>query len=128
MKSEMGKKVFFFFFFLQHLSACGILVPLPRIEPLTPAMEAQTLNHWTTREVPKDDFLEGNWSAALKRGVQLIPAAKHTANVPHSLLRLCNDLYILMTSKKINKTKLNLVYVTVSFSVINIANLHARFI
>ena len=33
-----------------------------------------------------------------------------------------------MTSKKINKTKLNLVYVTVSFSVINIANFHARFI
>ena len=78
MKSEMGKKDFFF---LQHLSACGILVPLPRIEPLTPAVEAQTRNHWTTREVPKDDFLEGNWSAALKIGVQWIPAARHTAHV-----------------------------------------------
>ena len=79
---------------------------------LTPAVEAQSLNHWTTREVPKGDFLEGNWGAAFKRGAPWIPAAKHTANVPHSLLRLCNDLYILMTSKKI-KTKLNLVYVSV---------------
>ena len=31
--------------------ACGILVPLPRIEPMPPALEAQSLNHWTTREV-----------------------------------------------------------------------------
>ena len=36
--------------------ACGILVPRPGIEPLPPAMEAQTLNHWTTREFPVFDF------------------------------------------------------------------------
>ena len=68
-----------------------------------PAVEAQSLNHWTPKEVLKGDFLEGNWSAAIKRGVQWIPAAKHTANVLHSLLRLHDNLYILMASKKINK-------------------------
>ena len=31
--------------------ACGILVPQAGIEPVTPVVEAQSLNHWTTREV-----------------------------------------------------------------------------
>ena len=30
---------------------CGILVHWPGIEPVPPAVEAQSLNHWTTREV-----------------------------------------------------------------------------
>ena len=32
--------------------ACGILVPRPGIKPIPPAVEAQSLNHWTAREVP----------------------------------------------------------------------------
>ena len=47
---------FFFFFFLifwPHCAACGILVLRPGLEPAPPAEEAQSLNHWTTREVPK---------------------------------------------------------------------------
>ena len=32
--------------------ACGILVPQPGTEPKSPAVEAQSLNHWTSREVP----------------------------------------------------------------------------
>ena len=32
--------------------ACGVLVPRPGIEPAPPAVEAQSLNHWTAREVP----------------------------------------------------------------------------
>ena len=31
---------------------CRILDPRPGIEPLSPAVEVQTLNHWTAREVP----------------------------------------------------------------------------
>ena len=31
--------------------ACGILVPRPGIEPMSPALEAWGLNHWTTRKV-----------------------------------------------------------------------------
>ena len=56
---------FFFFFFLLfdfnvfiywpcHV-ACGILVPQPGVEPAPPAVEVQSLNHWTTKEVP--DFI-----------------------------------------------------------------------
>jgi len=33
--------------------ACRILVPQPGIEPLLPALEVWSLNHWTAREVPK---------------------------------------------------------------------------
>ena len=32
--------------------AGGILVPRPGIKPMSPALEAQSPNHWTTREVP----------------------------------------------------------------------------
>ena len=31
--------------------ACGILVPRPGIKPVSPALEAQNLNHWTISEV-----------------------------------------------------------------------------
>ena len=33
-------------------TACGILVPRPRIEPVPPAQEVWGPYHWTTREVP----------------------------------------------------------------------------
>ena len=42
----------FFFFFSLHHVACGISVPWPGIEPMTPPMEAWSCNHWSTREVP----------------------------------------------------------------------------
>ena len=38
--------------------ACGILVPQPGIKPVPLAMEAQSLNHWTTREVPEIKILK----------------------------------------------------------------------
>ena len=34
-------------------TAFWILVPQPGIEPMPPALEAWSLNHWTTREVPE---------------------------------------------------------------------------
>ena len=33
-------------------TSCGILVPWPGMETAAPALEAQSLNHWTPREVP----------------------------------------------------------------------------
>ena len=39
---------FFSFFGL----LCGILIPQPEIKPSLPAVEAQSLNHLTTREIP----------------------------------------------------------------------------
>ena len=44
-----------FIFILLNLffwPACGILVPRPGIEPTPTSLEAWSLNHWTTREVP----------------------------------------------------------------------------
>ena len=38
-------------FFWLHHTACGILVPHLGIEPMPPAVEAWSLNHWTNREV-----------------------------------------------------------------------------
>ena len=35
-----------------HRMAWGILVPRQGIEAVPPAVEVQSLNHWTTREVP----------------------------------------------------------------------------
>ena len=46
---------FFLIFWPRH-TACRILVPRPGIEPAPPAMKAQSLNHWTTREVPPHGF------------------------------------------------------------------------
>ena len=31
--------------------ACGIFFPWPGIEPMPTAVEAQSLNHWTTKEL-----------------------------------------------------------------------------
>ena len=45
-----------FFFSLSGHTAYGILVPQPEIEPAIPALEAQSLNHWTTRDVPLIHF------------------------------------------------------------------------
>ena len=45
-------------FWLCH-PACGILVLWPGIEPMPPAMEVWSLNHWTAREVPL--LLQWGW-------------------------------------------------------------------
>ena len=37
--------------------AHGILIPQPSIKLTSPALEEQSLNHWTTREVPIKDVL-----------------------------------------------------------------------
>ena len=46
----------FFFFFAggrgAHSVPGGILFPQPGIQSKAPAVEAESLNHWTTREVP----------------------------------------------------------------------------
>ena len=41
----------FLVFFWSHGIACGILLPRQGMEPTSPALEAWSLNHWTTREV-----------------------------------------------------------------------------
>ena len=48
------------FFFLRgpNPTACGILVPQPGIRPVPPALEAQSLSHWTARKVPHSYHLK----------------------------------------------------------------------
>ena len=46
-----------FFFFWPRCAACGILVPQPGIEPVPPAVEVWSPDHWTTREVPEQSSL-----------------------------------------------------------------------
>ena len=48
-----GRKPSYLFIFLAALRSMGDLSFLTRIEPVPPAMEARSLNHWTDREVPK---------------------------------------------------------------------------
>ena len=44
--------VFVFVLFWLRRAACGILVPGPGIIPTPPEVEAWSLSHWTSREVP----------------------------------------------------------------------------
>ena len=50
--SMQNKLLLFFFLFFGLAMAGGILVTLPGIEPVSPAGEGQSFNHWTTMEVP----------------------------------------------------------------------------
>lgn len=52
---------FSFLIFWLHRAAYGILAPRSGIEPVPPALEAQSLNHWTTTEVPPVFHLEADW-------------------------------------------------------------------
>ena len=47
------KLTIFFFFFWPPRAARGISVPPPGIEPVSPAVEARSPNHWTTGEFPQ---------------------------------------------------------------------------
>ena len=45
--------IYLFFFFFCTTWHAGILVPPPGIQPMPPAVEVQSLNYWTAREVPR---------------------------------------------------------------------------
>ena len=49
--SSLCPFLFFFLIFWLPCMACGILVPQPGMELSAPALEAQSLNHWTAGEV-----------------------------------------------------------------------------
>lgn len=44
-------KKIFFFFWLPH-SACRLLVPQTVVEPMPPAVDMQSPNHWSAQEFP----------------------------------------------------------------------------
>ena len=45
-----------FLVFWPCFTACKLLVHQPEIKPTPPSVEAQSLNHWTTREIPRHQF------------------------------------------------------------------------
>ena len=59
---------------LRSLAACGILAPQLGIEPVPLALEAWSLNHWTTREV----HLQCLTPSAEPLGPHLGPPDDHT--------------------------------------------------
>ena len=66
--------VFVFSFFFRPSTACRILVPQQGIEPVPPALWAQSLSHWTTREVPPTHMTCGSlgkWTPRPGAPVQL---------------------------------------------------------
>ena len=58
--SFLFKNLFIYLFWVRWvlLVAHGILVPQPGIEPMPPALEVWSLNHWTTREVSRSFFFK----------------------------------------------------------------------
>ena len=62
-----GQRKKIFFFFWPHHAACGVLVPRPGIEPRHPAVETQSLNHWTAREVPRENFFMFKFSLSCRK-------------------------------------------------------------
>ena len=67
---------FFFFFFGSHRAACRILVPRPGIEPVPPAVEARSPNHWTARVFLQAGHIKGQTPQA---------TANHTPTRPQGL-------------------------------------------
>ena len=66
---QTGRQLFFvvvFSTFWPCPVACGTLVPRPGIEPAPPAVESRNLNHWTTREVPRQLFLHSDLSCGMR--------------------------------------------------------------
>ena len=62
-------------------SMLGILVPQPGIKHTSPALAAQSLNHWTTREVPKCKFDLSNAPMASQQLSGSSPNACHGPTV-----------------------------------------------
>ena len=58
-ETQIKIKCHFFPFFGQaELGvACEILVPPPGMEPTSLVLEAQSLNHWTAREIPRQNAI-----------------------------------------------------------------------
>ena len=64
--------LFCFYFFWPHHTACGILVPLPAVEPVPPVVEVKSLNCWTARRVPEPSFiLTAAWCSEKKADFEM---------------------------------------------------------
>ena len=66
--------------------SCGMwdLVPRPGIEPGPPALGAQSLSHWTTREVPKINFLKQEITPGKEKTLHFMYLVSHIPKTHHS--------------------------------------------
>ena len=83
---------------------CGILVSRPGIEPLAPAVEVQSLNHWTAREVPAVllKLTKHCKSIILQYKIKI----KIKKNSPHTFANILEKKKIDSLSIKLNHMKL----------------------
>ena len=65
--------------------ASGILVPRPGIEPAPSAVEAQTLNQWTAREVPHVLLFPNRYPSHYMRSVSSMSPVISTTRHLHLL-------------------------------------------
>ena len=88
---NIQQEFFFFLFFWARHAACRILVPPPGFEPAPPAVEAQSPNHWTVRQVPIARIVGLPWwhsgweSACQCRGHRFEPWSR---KIPHATEQL----------------------------------------
>ena len=93
-----GVSISTFFFLLYHV-ACGILVLWPQMELRPPAVEYQSLNPWTAREVPSAYFFADIIQPITPGNGKLKPWVIETPHV--SICSHClagNSEYIIKTS------------------------------
>ena len=60
MPNITGQSSGFFGLFWLNLAGCGILVPWPGIECISPAVESWSLKPWTSRAVPVGQFFKND--------------------------------------------------------------------
>ena len=80
-----------YLFIWPHPADCRILIPQPEIEPMPPAEEAQSPDHWPAREVPvyavhlevsRGDLPGQGYSSAMSRMSSQDPQARSPACNP----------------------------------------------
>ena len=81
-------------------TACGILIPWPGVEPVSPALEVQSLNHWTAREIPHLFFSENFciFTSFVKPSLTSHPGLQVEVWVPSLCPQLCSTLHFLIAS------------------------------
>ena len=96
--------------------ACEILAPWPRIEPMPPAVQARSLNHWSSREAPHHNnrwcFLQYHswltpypqWGPHLHHilGLWLFFVEKALTNYPSGDSRVISSTHLSMKETAVN--------------------------
>lgn len=69
-----------------------LFVPQPEIEPVPPALEAQSLHHWAVREVPEADTFRQGLIGDLKVDSTRLPFLPKTKGLPNPIPHFVDQL------------------------------------